>query len=111
MIGTMYHLLSKEQASTSNKLPQKLKSTAMHKKSTERNLSQLKLHDDEQLISLDFVILFTNVPVDEAIDYRAELLFEQEDVLQLLSDYFCYNFAIGHHMYSCCSKLWEFQTI
>ena len=84
MPGTMYELLSKELASIINKLPQaKISCNAQE---INRNLGDLKLNDEEQLISLDVVSLLTNVPVDEAIDYTAELLFEQEDAPELPFD-------------------------
>ena len=71
----MYELLSKELASIISKQPQaKINCNAQE---INRNLFQLKLNEDEHLISLDVVSLFTNVPVDDAIDYTVELIFEQ----------------------------------
>jgi hypothetical protein len=38
-------------------------------------LAEVKLEDDEEMISFDVSSLYTNVPVMEAIDYCTELLY------------------------------------
>ena len=40
-----------------------------------RQLSDIQLQSDEQLVSLDVEGLFTNVPVNEAIEYTSELMY------------------------------------
>ena len=43
-------------------------------------LQNVQLDEDEQLISLDVESLFTNVPVKEAIEYAARLLYDVENL-------------------------------
>ena len=40
-----------------------------------RQLSDIQLQSDEQLVSLDVESLFTNVPVNEALEYTTELMY------------------------------------
>ena len=40
-----------------------------------RQLSDIQLQSDEQLVSLDVEGLFTNVPVNGAIEYTTELMY------------------------------------
>ena len=43
------------------------------------SLKETKLKPDEQLVSFDVKSLYTNVPVKEAIEYCADLLFKKFD--------------------------------
>ena len=76
MPGSLYEPLSKELAKWISKLPE---SNINCNVSQVRNaLCDVKLEPDERVISLDVVSLFTNVPLLEAINHTAELLFDPD---------------------------------
>ena len=106
----MYELLSKELPSMISKQTQA--EINYNAQEINRNLFQLKLIDNEHLISLDVVSLFTNVPVDDAIDYTVELLFEQEDVPELSfdRDTFVTLLRLVTEDVIFCNKSGDFQT-
>ena len=105
----MYELLSKELASIISKQPQA--EINCNAQEINRNLFQLKLIEDEHLISLDVEVL-TNVPIDVVIEYTVELLFEQEDVPELSfdRDTFVTLLRLVTEDVIFCNKSGDFQT-
>ena len=73
MPGSAYHPLAKQLAKWISKLPEA--SISCNVGQVMRQLSDIQLQSDEQLVSLDVEGLFTNVPVNEAIAYTTELMY------------------------------------
>ena len=73
MPGSEYHPLAKQFANWISKLPEA--SISCNVGQVMRQLSDIQLQSDEQLVSLDVEGLFTNVPVNQAIEYTTELMY------------------------------------
>ena len=56
--------------------------------STKERPSEAALYDDEVLIALDEKNLYTNIPVEEAIDKAADLIYEQEKQREIVRSTF-----------------------
>ena len=56
--------------------------------STKERPSEAALYDDEVLIALDEKKLYTNIPVEEAIDKAADLIYEQEKQREIVRSTF-----------------------
>ena len=73
-------------------------------KDISNDLKNHKLKDNEILVSFDVVSLYTNVPVNEAIDTCADLLFDRitmksvdKDTFKVLAKLACCNVLISTH--------------
>lgn len=73
MPRSAYHPLIKQLAKWISKLLEA--SISCNAGQVMRQLSDIQLQSDEQLVSLDVEGLFTNVPVNEAVEYTTELMY------------------------------------
>ena len=78
MPGSAYHRLAVELGCYLNRLPQANINVNVPK--VQESITSLSLESDEDLVSLDVVSLFTNVPVKEAINIAANELFNNENI-------------------------------
>ena len=78
MPGSAYHKIGKQIATWLSVVPECLINTSTKKICD--SLKDIKLKPDEELISFDVSSLYTNVPVKEAIEVCADLLFEKHKI-------------------------------
>ena len=78
MPGSAYHKLAVELGCYLKRLPQANINVNVPK--VQESITSLSLEPDEDLVSLDVVSLFTNVPVKEAIIIAANKLFDNENI-------------------------------
>ena len=74
MPGSAYHQIGEQVAQWLSVVPECQINTST--KSISSNLNDIQLQDDEELVSFDVSQLYTNVPVVEAIDACADLLYD-----------------------------------
>ena len=89
MPGLAYFKIARQVAFWLSHVPQcKIKSST---KSIVDSLNGVKLEDDEELVSFNVVSLYTNMPVKEAIQIAADLLYNGKncDVIMLTHNGFC----------------------
>ena len=77
MPGSQFEKLSKELAEIIKKLPEAGIRTDRRK--VLETIQTTKLEEDEMVVSLDIEGLFTNVPLDDAIELTVNLLYEDDD--------------------------------
>ena len=77
MPGSQYEKRSKELAEVIKKLPHAGIRTDRRK--VLQTIQSTKLEEDEIVVSLDIEGLFTNVPLDEAIELTVNLLYQDDD--------------------------------
>ena len=102
MPGSAYHTVGKKIAEWLSYVPE-CKINTSTKKICD-SLKETKLKQDEQLVSFDVKSLYTNVPVKEAIEYCADLLFKKFDKLPVdrktfvtLAEIACCNVIMATH--------------
>ena len=78
MPGSAYHKIGKQIATWLSEVPEYQINTSTKKICD--SLKDIKLRPDEELVSFDVSSLYTNVPVKEAIEVCANLLFEKHKI-------------------------------
>ena len=78
MPGSAYHKIGKQIATWLSEVPECQINTSTKKICD--SLKDIKLRPDEELVSFDVSSLYTNVPVKEAIEVCANLLFEKHKI-------------------------------
>ena len=73
MPGSVYHPIAEQVTEWLNVVPQCQINTSTQKIADK--LATIKLEENEEIISFDIVSLYTNVPVEEAIEVCTDLLF------------------------------------
>ena len=79
MPGSVYHPIAEQVTEWLNVVPQCQINTSTQKIADK--LATIKLEENEEIISFDIVSLYTNVPVEEAIEVCTDLLYSGEHQL------------------------------